>query len=105
MSIANYESGHARPSFCCRCQRPFDDCHADGDSVTDLFEDGRLRSIGDAGRQFQPTNDGAGMHDDGSRSLRCEALARELVGFLVLREVELRAGEPFRLDAEHHDHL
>ena len=106
VAVANDESRHARPSsFFAAVQRAFDDGHADGYAVADLLEDGGLRAVGDAGGELQAANDGAGMHDDGFWCLCGEALAGELVGVFVLREVELQSGEALGLDAQHHDDL
>ena len=73
--------------------------------LRDLLEDGRLRAVGYAGGNLKAANDGAGMQDDGRGSVRGQALAGELVVGLVLFEIELQAGEPLGLNAQHHDHL
>src|SRR5580693_5732476 len=41
--------------------------HANGNAVGHLFEHARLRAVGDLGRNFNPTVDGAGMKNDSVR--------------------------------------
>ena len=59
--------------------------------LRDLFEDRRLRAVGDAGGDLQAANDGAGMQDDCRGRIAREALAGELIAGLVLLEIELHA--------------
>ena len=70
-----------------------------------LFEDRGLATVGYACGEFEAANNGSGMHYDSGGRLRGQPLTRELVGVLVLREIELHAREPFGLDAQHHHDL
>ena len=67
-----------------RGERAFDNGHANGNAVGDLFQDDGLWPIGDARRDFEATNDRARMHDERVRCMSSKALARKLIGSLEL---------------------
>ena len=73
--------------------------------MADLFEDRGLWAVGYAGGEFEAADDGAGVHHESLWRMGGKALTGELVGVLVLGEVDLESRKAFGLDTEHHDDL
>ena len=90
---------------CSMRQGPMNQCHADGDAVSYLLFDHRLRPIGHLAGDLEPADHRSRMHHDGLRCAGAQPLTVQLVAGSVLLQVDVHAGQPLLLDAQHHHNL
>src|ERR1039458_7263229 len=87
------------------CEKMVEQCHAHGETIGDLFEHARLRTVGHGGIDFEASNHRARMQDEGFGTREAQTLRGELVAGDVFLGGKGRLVNALGLNAQDHDDI